>query len=712
MERSTAGDVHYFFARKSGLGREPGIRQGIDRLGTDGYVIVTPRDHISGKEYRWDEGRELWNVGLAEWPESLTAWLNTGKRTGMRATLAEGEQAEARVEYARNPVSYAAAILAKACKAIVEAPAGYSHYTTMKQARLIGGYVAGEAIDVEEARERLVAAAVERGTSNPERTVEDGLSHGLREPIKVEVAPSALSVVPTGCTSVDPVDPATLLPMLPLKTIEHFCTEGEQGDADLLAHLYKDRLMFAGKTWYAWGCHHWEEMGSERVRLLVTTQVARQYLLANSDLSKQAAEATDKNTQDSLAARASVCLSRARELKSYRRADNVMKLAAGRLALPEGWRWDANPWILPVVNGVVDLKSGELRTGRPEDRVLTYTPTEYRGLTEPAPLWEKTLGEIFSDQPETLGFMHRVLGYGLTGLTTEHILLVLYGENGRNGKDTMLETLHGVLGPAVASPISRDVFLGGSRDHEGSNGAAQPHLMALRGLRYGWCSETGRAGRLNVEQVKRITGGNTIQARALFKGMETFEASHLPILVTNDKPAATASDAALWERLLLVSYNIRFVDEPNGANERPKNVQLKEQLRAETSGILSWLVRGCLEWQQAGLQVPQIVKDATDTYKQEQDLLGQFLNDYAVMEPGAQELSSTIYKGYIAWLRYSLGERYTPTMTAFGKEIKGRFKGKQGRLGKQSGMVYQGVRLSMSPQDLETLFQTGDTFNN
>ncbi len=185
-ERSTAGDVHYFFARKAGLGREPGIRQGIDRLGTDGYVIVTPRDHISGKEYRWDEGREPWNVELAEWPESLTAWLNAGKRTGARATLAEGEQAEAQVEYARNPVSYAAAVLAKACKAIVEAPAGDSHYTTMKQARLMGGYVAGGAIDVEEARARLVAAAVERGTSNPERTVEDGLGDGLTAPIKLE----------------------------------------------------------------------------------------------------------------------------------------------------------------------------------------------------------------------------------------------------------------------------------------------------------------------------------------------------------------------------------------------------------------------------------------------------------------------------------------------------------------------------------------------
>ena len=84
---------------------------------------------------------------------------------------AQGQPGEPRVKQVRDPASYAVAVLDGACRAIREAAPQTSHDTTLKQARLIGGYVAGVAIDVDMARKRLVDAAVARSVDNAAKWV-------------------------------------------------------------------------------------------------------------------------------------------------------------------------------------------------------------------------------------------------------------------------------------------------------------------------------------------------------------------------------------------------------------------------------------------------------------------------------------------------------------------------------------------------------------
>jgi putative DNA primase/helicase len=125
-----------------------------------------------------------------------------------------------------------------------------------------------------------------------------------------------------------------------------------------------------------------------------------------------------------------------------------------------------------------------------------------------APRFEQFLREIFADREpgareDLVGFVQRALGYGITGLVSEHVFLMLYGEEGRNGKDTLTSILHRVLG-TLAGAVSNDVILASGRF--ASPGSAKSHLCRLQGKRLVWASEPGRGAIFDVAQVKYLTG--------------------------------------------------------------------------------------------------------------------------------------------------------------------------------------------------------------
>lgn len=298
-------------------------------------------------------------------------------------------------------------------------------------------------------------------------------------------------------------------------------------------------------------------------------------------------------------------IERARRFKTLKRAYSVLTYA--QALLPVAARtWDTNPWLLGTPEGVIDLRTGALRPGQPEEYIRTVISIRWQGLETPAPRFERFLQEIFVDRTdpereELLTFLQNVLVYGISGHVSEHVFLMLYGEEGRNGKDTLMSVLLGVLG-AVVRPVSNDVILASNR--LSSPGSAKPHLCGLQGKRIAWASETDRGARFDVGQVKFLTGAGTISARQLYGRDYAFDPLHLLVLLTNHKPHADSSDLTFWEHLYPIVFNLRFVAKPRQANERLRDTTLVQTLQSEASGILAWLVRGCLQWQQSGLQIP------------------------------------------------------------------------------------------------------------
>ena len=462
---------------------------------------------------------------------------------------------------------------------------------------------------------------------------------------------------------------------VPEKTIFESLSAGEDGDASLFVRLHQGRLLFdhSAGQWFIWAGHYWQpDMIDDAIASVEAVICIYRAEAKRQSWQKHKAESAGQSDKGKAhGAKEDALLKRCRDLHTIRRKQAVLTLArSGKDSLGDpGQNWDVDPWLLACPNGVLDLKTGKLRPGKPEDRIKTACPTEFKGLDATAPTWEAFLAATFQDDPELIAYMARLLGYGITGSTADHVHPILYGK-GRNGKGTLLETLKHVLGDLAFKTKAETLLDQGPR----ASGSADSDTLALRGKRLVWASETNEGRRLNAGRLKELSGGDTLNARGVYaKHPVEFRPTHLLLLMTNEKPHAPAGDYALWQRLHLIPFSVSFVSDPDPekANERKADPDLPEKLRREAPGILAWLVRGCLAWQNEGLNPPKVVRDATQEYRNAEDLISQFIDDYCEVGSGQEVKAGDLYTAYKSWAEEN-GLRAMSNVR-FGKEIVERF---------------------------------------
>lgn len=232
---------------------------------------------------------------------------------------------------------------------------------------------------------------------------------------------------------------------------------GEKGDGLLHSALFRGRFVYVPecRQWYEWAGQKWQEVHIHKVEASVD-EVSLKYREIASHyerLARQAKDAGDKEEGERLKAAAEKMFGRASYLNSSRGVNACIKFTLANsdplICRPD--IWDKDPWLLGVANGVVDLRTGEFRPGRPDDFMKKACPVEWKGLNTPAPKWEQSLSEIIGAFDGVSDYLHKVLGYAITGLSSEPLFLMLYGERGRNGKTVIMETLKKVLGPYMGA---------------------------------------------------------------------------------------------------------------------------------------------------------------------------------------------------------------------------------------------------------------------
>jgi putative DNA primase/helicase len=270
--------------------------------------------------------------------------------------------------------------------------------------------------------------------------------------------------------------------------------------------------------------------------------------------------------------------------------------------------------------------------------------------------------------------MQRVLGYGISGLTVEHIVPVLWGETGRNGKGTLVETILRIMGD-YADPIESEMLLDSGRAK--SSAGPSPDIMDLKGLRIAFASETDQHRRFSTARVKWLSGGDTLKGRWPHdKQPVSFQPSHLLMLMTNNKPHAPSEDAAFWERIHLIPFELSFIKnrEIQGENERPADIYLKEKLLEESPGILAWLVRGAIAWQQRGIDPPLLVLEASAEYRRDEDDLADFIDEECYLDPDAECSAKDLYQRFRSWWEENISKKKVPAQKSFGKLMGKKFK--------------------------------------
>lgn len=397
------------------------------------------------------------------------------------------------------------------------------------------------------------------------------------------------------------------------------CTDA--GNAELFAALFRDRLRFnhERQRWLLYREPWWtEDIDGELMRMAKHAVRVRFKIAANiGDDEKRQKEAKWALLSESLP-----------------RLEAMVTLAQSEKPLADsGAEWDTNGWLLGVANGIVDLRTGGLRDGRPEDRITLHTNIAFDRQAK-CPRWDRFLTEVFDANSELISYIHRAVGYSLTGETSEQCFFCCYGD-GANGKSRFLSAIGYALGSyAFNLPFSALELTARSN--------IPNDVATLPGRRFVTAIETDESARLNEARIKALTGGDLITARPLYRDFFTFKPVAKFWLAFNRRPVVTDDSHGFWRRVHLIPFVRQFDPQAD-----PK---LEEVLKSEASGILAWAVRGCLQWQANGLNLPSTVREATEAYRNDSDPLRDFLAEWCILEPDARVVVADLWQGYLHWI--------------------------------------------------------------
>jgi len=333
---------------------------------------------------------------------------------------------------------------------------------------------------------------------------------------------------------------------------------------------------------------------------------------------------------------------------------------------------DADPYVLNVANGTLDLRTNELREHDPRDRITKVTGAAYEPDAH-GPTWTSSSSgscprnRSASSCSATSGSAWPAKSSILTG-------------TGRNGKSVFYGAVNAALGD-YASTAEPDLFM----HREGAHPTGE---MDLRGVRWVVVSESDKGRRIAEATVKRLTGGDKIRARRMRQDFVEFEPSHTAALVTNHLPRVSGDDPAIWARLRVVPFDVVI---PTAEQDPHRG----DQLRLESEAILTWAIRGWSEYRRIGLAEPEAVVQATDAYHADSDAVARFINECCLRNP---HMWVTISDLFDRWTRWAVDDGAEPvSKRAFGEALDAHgFPASKGTGGQR---IRKGLGLASDEED-------------
>lgn len=442
------------------------------------------------------------------------------------------------------------------------------------------------------------------------------------------------------------------------------------------AQIAGDRVRFdhGRGRWLIWAGHRWrpdEDGAVERLWLAVLADRYRDALtIGDNDIRVKALDAIQSAGATNAAVSAGLEL-----------ASSMTPIATKADA------WDPDPWALGCENGVVDLRTGELRPGRPTDMISRSTGIAY-DPNAVCPRWAQFLTEVFAGDKALVDWYGLLIGTSLVGEVQE--LLAIHHGLGNNGKSVGVRALRHAIGDyAVTIPV--ETLINARR----SAGEATPDLMTLRGARIAFTSEPDQSAKLRGGVLKRLATIDRMTGRSLFGQTQTWDPTHSVNLMTNHLPAVDDATEGFWRRVALVPWTVCFRKPGESGSAPPEDPGLAAKLAAEGPGILAWAVRGAVAY--AGGKTlhpfPDRVRVRTAAYRADEDKLGAFVAERITYDPGASIAVGALFAEYKAWCE----AQSVPPFERLGQKLFARgFEERGHGVGRATGRwaLFTGVRLA------------------
>lgn len=423
--------------------------------------------------------------------------------------------------------------------------------------------------------------------------------------------------------------------------LDEHCTDMGNARRFITQHQHHVRsIMVKRRPWYIWDDQRWAEDHTGEVERMAKSTVRSIYT--------EAAHMGDEEVRDQL-------LKHASGSESSGKIDSMLKLAATEPELSTTVDMlDANEWLFNVENGTIDLRTARIRPHRQSDLITKLSPVRHDPKAS-APRWFQFLDEIMCGDHELMEFLQMAAGYSLTGDTREHCLFFLYGQ-GSNGKSTFIEVLRALWGE-YGQQADFASFL--SRRGEGPRN----DIARMRGARFVAASEADSDRGFDGTVLKQLTGGDTVVARKLYEEHQEFKPVHKLWLAANHKPIVREQTEGFWRRIRLIPFLATFPEDK-------RDKRLTRKLLEELPGILNWVIDGCILWRKQGLVEPKAVTRATQNYREENDILGEFIAAHCKIDAEAWSSTVSLYREFTGWWSETRGQRSTPlSAIAFGRML-------------------------------------------
>jgi P4 family phage/plasmid primase-like protien len=440
------------------------------------------------------------------------------------------------------------------------------------------------------------------------------------------------------------------------------------GNAKRLANIVSGnaRYCYPYKSWLIWNGKRWAEDKTGKMERYAIDAVLEIY-----DEARNINDFEKRKKMLTFAVKSESAASIRNMIELARPLDNIP-------IMPD--EMDLDPMLFNVQNGTIDLRTGQMRPHNRDDKITKISPVTY-DPSATCPRWDAFLNTIFSKNAELIEYIQKQAGYALTGETKEEDFSIHYGTGG-NGKSKFNDEIAYIEGDYFVK-ANVETILNSKNTRSGS--AASGDVARLAGARLVIASEPERGAELKEGFIKDLTGREQITARRLYEQEFQFKPTFKFWLITNHKPVVKSQDNGMWRRVKLVPFEVTIPEDKIDLN---LDIRLKE----ESSGILNWMIEGCLKWQKEGIKTPDMVKNATTAYKEDMDTLGDFFTSCCDFgDKKATTPNKWLYNWlYLAWCEITNNNAWS--QRAFTSDLQGRgYKNK--RL--NNGMTWMGVGLKL-----------------
>jgi P4 family phage/plasmid primase-like protien len=468
-------------------------------------------------------------------------------------------------------------------------------------------------------------------------------------------------------------------------TIDYYIEETIFDAADfdyamVLYHMFKDKYVcssITNKKWYTFKRHRWEKDEGQSLRLAISRDMFALYSEKQSQyMSDLQNYETNNDVHEKMQRKvkkiAEVCI----KLKKTNDKNNIMREAM-EIFFDKDFikNMDANKYLLCFSNGVIDFRTKSFRQGYPQDYItkttgipyIPYNQDECKEISQEITTFMKQL----FPQEGLCRYMWDHLSASLIGAKKEHAFNIYRG-SGSNGKSILTDLMTQALGEYKGTvPITLVT------EKRGTIGGTSSEIIQLKGVRYAVMQEPSKDAVINEGILKELTGGDPIQARALYSDSEIFEPQFSLVVCTNALFEVKSNDDGTWRRMKCNDFLAKFISEGETHTDDtpyvfPKDKGLKEKLPKWAPVFVSMLVKRAFETEGEVIDCAEVVA-ASGKYRQSQDCISGFINEKIVKVQGKTVGKQSLNVVFKEWFQLNHGNRKPPKLSELEEAMSKKF---------------------------------------